>query len=95
MQTKSSIVTNDFAYVTIICVECIIQNLTFMSHGNFSVSPRSLLLVIQCCMLFGKLLLDDYSELRSMENTHAGHCGPTKSTIDLGSVEDNSTHQCT
>ena len=32
-------------------------------------------------------LLDDCSELRSMENTHASHCGPTKSILDFGSVE--------
>ena len=89
VQTKSSIVTNDFARNTIICIVC---NLRFdtLSNGNFSVSPRSLLLVIQCYMLYGKFsknswlclwqmnsckqqsmawLLDDYSELRSMENT--------------------------
>jgi len=39
-------------------------------------------------------LLDDCSELMSMENTHVSHCKPTKSTIDFGSVEKNSTHQC-
>ena len=39
-------------------------------------------------------LLDDCIELKSMENTHASHCGPTKSTLDFGSVENNSTHQC-
>ena len=38
---------------------------------------------------------DDCSELRSMVSTNASHCGPIKSTLDFGSVEDNSTHQCT
>ena len=37
-------------------------------------------------------LPDDCGELRSMENTHASHCGPTKSII---SMEDDSTHHCT
>ena len=29
---------------------------------------------------------NDCSELRSLENTHASHCRPTKSTFDFGSA---------
>ena len=41
MQTKHTIVTNDFAHVMIICVESVIKNLTFWA---MEISPRSLLL---------------------------------------------------